>query len=82
MENKAEKVTKWDVSKSCFFFLVLFLIFLLNIQNGNDFVGLSTPMIIGKIVGGLCLLFGVALNGASFVYMLLSYFEKHQGLDK
>lgn len=75
MENKSERVTKLDVSKSCFWFLMIFSIFLLYIPNGNNFNYLSTLMIIGKIVSGLCLMFGVAFNGASFIYKLLGYLE-------
>lgn len=75
MENKSKRVTKFDVSKSCFWFLIIFSIFLLYIPNGNNFNYLSPSMIIGKIVSGLFLMFGVAFNGASFVFKLLSYLE-------
>lgn len=78
MENKSARVTKLDVSKSCFWFLLILMIFLLYIPNGNNFNYLSTPMIIGKIVSGLFLMFGVAFNGASFVFKLLTYLENRE----
>lgn len=76
MESKSEIITKLDVSKSCFWFLLILLIFLLYIPNGNNFNYLSSSMIIVKIISGLFLMFVVAFNGASFIYKLLGYLEK------
>lgn len=80
--NDVEKISKTDVSRSLFLFLVLFFVLLMSIPNFNNFSHLSTLMIIGKIASSLILVIITALNGTSFMYKLLSYFENRQESNK
>lgn len=75
MGNNNTQVTKREVAISFFLFISIFLLFLTGIPKFNDFIYLSTPMVIGKIIMGFVFIFVVAYNGASFIYKLLSYFE-------
>lgn len=75
MANNKTKVTKREVTISFFLFIVVFLLFLSGIPKFYDFIYLSTPMVIGKIIMCFVFIFVVAYNGSSFVYKLLSYLE-------